>query len=82
MKDSIASVGLLGAKAVAEQGLYSEHRNVKKTAHYVAQLANQYGVESETLFGVFTSSPCKYSACYWRLIYIESRPLQRRRKSP
>ncbi len=37
----------------AEQGLYSEHENVRKTARYVAQLANQYGVESEAIVLAF-----------------------------
>lgn len=41
--------GCLAQGRFAEQGSYSEHENVKKTAHYVAQLANQYGVESEAI---------------------------------
>ncbi|CAH6805741.1 Aldo/keto reductase [Vibrio chagasii] len=45
--------GCLAQGRFAEQGLYSEHENVKKTTHYVAQLANQYGVESEAIVLAF-----------------------------
>ncbi|MCG9694437.1 aldo/keto reductase [Vibrio sp. Isolate22] len=45
--------GCLAQGRFAEQGLYSEHENVKNTAHYVAQLANQYGVESEAIVLAF-----------------------------
>ncbi|EDK29915.1 aldo/keto reductase [Vibrionales bacterium SWAT-3] len=45
--------GCLAQGRFAKQGLYSEHENVKKTAHYVAQLANQYGVESEAIVLAF-----------------------------
>ena len=45
--------GCLAQGRFAEQGLYSEHENVKQTAHYVAQLANQYGVESEAIVLAF-----------------------------
>ncbi|MFM2610127.1 aldo/keto reductase [Vibrio chagasii] len=45
--------GCLAQGRFAEQGLYSEHENVKKTANYVAQLANQYDVESEAIVLAF-----------------------------
>ena len=45
--------GCLAQGRFAEQGLYSEHEHVKKTAHYVTQLANQYGVESEAIVLAF-----------------------------
>ncbi|CAH7244398.1 Aldo/keto reductase [Vibrio chagasii] len=45
--------GCLAQGRFAEQGLYSEHENVKKTTHYVAQLANQSGVESEAIVLAF-----------------------------
>ncbi|NOH97929.1 aldo/keto reductase [Vibrio sp. 99-70-13A1] len=45
--------GCLAQGRFSESGHHSEHENVRKTAHYVTQLADQYGVTSEAIVLAF-----------------------------